>query len=181
MSVHRKRRVRNLDLVDELVEGTPVLIYLKGDWVDGKIFDVRDGKNGYPLVTVTLGNGAQETLDIAYISIKNGKESHYPERRKSYSKHGSHRSRSRDSESSSRRSTKYRRHECRSLSQERYRSKHRETDNYPRSSSSKQDLLNEFKRREREKALATGKGYAKRPTSYKSSLSSRLDAKHGRS
>ncbi|PFH34818.1 PRP38 family protein [Besnoitia besnoiti] len=44
------------------------------------------------------------------------------------------------------------------------------------------DLLKEFRRKEREKALATGKDYARRPTSYKSSLSSRLtNAPHSQS
>eukprot|EP00922_Rhytidocystis_sp_ex-Travisia-forbesii_P064062 GHVS01095253.1.p1 GENE.GHVS01095253.1~~GHVS01095253.1.p1 ORF type:complete len:147 (-),score=30.25 GHVS01095253.1:2-442(-) len=38
-----------------------------------------------------------------------------------------------------------------------------------------EELLEEFRRREREKALATGKDYARRPTSYKSSLSLKIE------
>eukprot|EP00922_Rhytidocystis_sp_ex-Travisia-forbesii_P048503 GHVS01072241.1.p1 GENE.GHVS01072241.1~~GHVS01072241.1.p1 ORF type:complete len:634 (-),score=127.25 GHVS01072241.1:199-2100(-) len=38
-----------------------------------------------------------------------------------------------------------------------------------------EELLEEFRRREREKALASGKDYARRPTSYKSSLSLKIE------
>lgn len=49
-----------------------------------------------------------------------------------------------------------------------------------RGAGSKDDLLRKFKQRQQEKALAVGKDYAKRPSSFKSSLSSKMDHKHGR-
>lgn len=42
------------------------------------------------------------------------------------------------------------------------------------------DLMEEFRKRERAKALASGKDYARRPTSYKSSLSLRFETSTGR-
>ena len=42
------------------------------------------------------------------------------------------------------------------------------------------NVLEEFRKRERAKALASGKDYARRPTSYKSSLSLRFETSTGR-
>ncbi|UVC54414.1 splicing component [Theileria orientalis] len=139
MSKHRKRRVKNMDFVDDFVEGAQVSVCSKGDWLDGEILTVKEGRRGFPLVTVHLEDGTDETVDIGYVVLKDRgyekRERHISSRSSSLSSTGSER----------RRKHRRRSHDSHSKSDKRD------------SMSKRDDLLKEFKRREREKVLATGK------------------------
>eukprot|EP00375_Theileria_parva_P001754 XP_764429.1 hypothetical protein [Theileria parva strain Muguga] len=173
MSQHRNRRVKNLDFVDDFVEGAQVSVCSKGDWLDGEILSVKEGRQGYPLVTVHLEDGNDETVDIGYVVLK-GKDYDRKDKHKSSRKKDRSRSRSRTRTRSRSSSSSYRRRRRRERSSS--RESHPRDDTHD-SKSKKEDLIREFKRREREKALAVGKDYGKRPSSYKSSLSSRFHSK----
>ncbi|ORM39992.1 Pre-mRNA-splicing factor 38B [Babesia sp. Xinjiang] len=144
MSEHRRRRVRNLENIDDFVPDKTAYAFIHGEWVEGKIESVA---MDYPTVTLIMSDGEKESVDIGYVSLTKIGQSDSKRHRESDFR-GS--SRSKASESP------------------------KEFKN------SKDALLREFKRRESERALAVGKDYAKRPTSFKTSLSSKMDNKHGR-
>ncbi|CDR97334.1 PRP38 family protein, putative [Babesia bigemina] len=151
MAEHRRRRVRNLESIDDFAPGKSASAFISGDWVECTIQSVSDD---YPTVTVSLTSGEEQTVDIGYVSLgktgksgsKRGRESESPEADGSGRKPG-------------------------------HVDRHRARDGSPGSTKSKEALLREFKRRESERALAVGKDYSKRPCSFKTSLSSKMDNK----
>ncbi|GFE53481.1 PRP38 family protein, putative [Babesia ovis] len=151
MSDHRRRRLRNLEKIDEFVTGKDVTAFVRGEWVEGTIQSVAED---YPTVTLELNNGEKESVDIAYVSLSK----HVKLNSKRHRDSGSHGSRGSSDDDD--------RHETYGKSR--------------KANSSKDDLLREYKRRESERALAVGKEYAKRPSSFKASLSSKMDNKHDR-
>lgn len=135
------------------VSGPTVFKYFRGDWLDGEILSVKEGRQGYPLVTVHLEDGNDETVDIGYVVLK-GKDYDRKDKHKSSRKKDRSRSRSRTRTRSRSSSSSYRRRRRRERSSS--RESHPRDDTHD-SKSKKEDLIREFKRREREKALAVGK------------------------
>ncbi|GBE58646.1 PRP38 family protein, putative [Babesia ovata] len=131
MAEHRRRRVRNLESMDDFVPGKSVSAFISGDWVECTIQSVSDD---YPTVTVSLTSGEEHTIDIGYISLKKAEKSGSKRGRESESPEDGGRGR-----------------------QPRYTDRHRTRDGSPDSKNSKEALLREFKRRESERALAVGK------------------------
>ncbi|KAF8823114.1 PRP38 family protein [Cardiosporidium cionae] len=169
---HRKRKKLNKAQLHEFVEGRKVSACSNGDWLDGEVLDIDDSLPGRVSVIVKLEDGNEEMIDIGLVVLheKHRERSRSKERKKSKHKkkgkthHSGRRSRSRSKE----------RHR-RSYSRSRSRSASMIKGDTKAVPKTQEELLIEFRRREREKALATGKDYARRPTSYKSSLSLKLD------
>lgn len=114
--------------------------------------EIESVADDYPVVNLILNNGEKEALDIGYVCLK---------------KQGSSSGKRQDDSSRSR-----------SRSPRDGRKRGRESPDPEKCS--KDELLKEFQRRQRSKAVAVGKDYAKRPSSFKSSLSSKMDHKHAR-
>eukprot|EP00916_Digyalum_oweni_P017145 GHVL01028046.1.p1 GENE.GHVL01028046.1~~GHVL01028046.1.p1 ORF type:complete len:244 (+),score=39.14 GHVL01028046.1:959-1690(+) len=165
MDDYRKRKHNNKILIEEgtLRVGTQVDACSQGDWLEGIVRELIDEAPGRLSARVRLEDGNEEILDVAMIipaiedqgdDVNNSEEDRHKRRKKkkkrSSSRGRKHRSRSR------------------SVSKE-------ETERWKPSLLTQEDARREFMKREQNKAIATGKDYARRPTSYKSSLSLRVD------
>lgn len=183
MDEHRNRKRENLAKFEEISKfATKVDACSNGDWLEGTVIQPVNNGPGRMCLLVRLEDDSQEAIDIGLVSLrpppveepKDSGHRHKKHKKHKHHDHSSqrHRSRSRDGHKRSG-SQSRRRHRSRSpervatdtslLSDEKHRHK------------TQGELMEEFKRREREKALATGKNYARRPTSYKSSLSLKPD------
>ncbi|EPR59362.1 PRP38 family protein [Toxoplasma gondii ME49] len=202
MDEHRRRKAKNTADIDRFVAGASVLACSKGDWLEGEIISV-DLESRPAGVWVLVEDGNEELIDLGLVILlrkekkekkrkKDGREERPGEsegdrRRRTRSASASReRQRKQDRKASphrrhgNTRSERGERHKRRSRSRSGCRSDSRSASSSRSRGTSphaktQHDLLKEFRRKEREKALATGKDYARRPTSYKSSLSSRLN------
>uniref|UniRef100_A0A0G4FPA4 Pre-mRNA-splicing factor 38 n=1 Tax=Chromera velia CCMP2878 TaxID=1169474 RepID=A0A0G4FPA4_9ALVE len=158
LNEHRRRKRENKQRLHRFVAGTEVEACSNGDWLLGVLMDppLNEEFTGRLLCRVRLEDDSEEEIDIGLVILQGGGggDDHWDKERDRDG--GRSRSRSRDRD------------------RDRSRSRDRDTRESGRQKT-EEELLAEFRRREQEKAIATGKDYARRPTSYKSSLSVRVD------
>jgi len=198
---HRKRKRRNKENIEKFVTGTPVSACSNGDWLDGEVVEIVEPHLGRLSCLVKLEDSSEEVIDLGLVMLQEDDEEgcneesrsrHHKHRKKKSSK--KHR-RSQSREAGQSRHVKSKKDKSRSPSVD---GKVKDVANsvgsasVPKCSASPagapedagggrrqpqthEELMGEYRRRQREKAVASGKDYARRPTSYKSSLSLRLE------
>eukprot|EP00920_Eleutheroschizon_duboscqi_P025449 GHVT01062632.1.p1 GENE.GHVT01062632.1~~GHVT01062632.1.p1 ORF type:complete len:516 (-),score=108.12 GHVT01062632.1:388-1725(-) len=176
---HRRRKKANKARVEEFTAGKKVDACSNGDWLQGEVVEVDSSLPGRTSVLVHLEDDSEECIDIGLVILCEKKAKRSKDAKSSSSRH--HRDKYSSSSSSA----------CSSSSSSSSSSQRRSRRSRSRSGSptqsresacpkTQEELVEEFKRRQREKALATGKDYARRPTSYKSALSARTVKASGR-
>ncbi|CDJ57338.1 PRP38 family domain-containing protein, putative [Eimeria maxima] len=180
---HRKRKIFNKKHIHAFIPNAKCIALSSGDWLEGTVLSV-DAKG----VWVSLEDGNEENIDLGLVQLLSYKTGAAAagaaaagtaagtltaaaaaaaiDTNAAAAKRSKNRDRDRD------RDRDRERDRDRDRDRDRKRSRSRSTDRT--TAKTQQQLLQEFRRKEQEKALATGKDYARRPTSYKSALSLKM-------
>merc|ERR1719473_2329999 len=150
----RERAKVNARILEEFFE-MEVEACSNGDWLDGKVVEVNTDSQFYPYFVVKLEDGATEDMPIGMVILKDTKE---PKDSKE----------SRDSKDKDR-------EKDRDKDRDRDRDRGGRVDLSRSRGKSLEELKELYKEKDRDKALAVGKDYARRPVGYKSALAQKRE------
>ncbi|SIO73693.1 PRP38 family [Babesia microti strain RI] len=181
----RRRKITNLRNIEQFTSNVQIEFFDGQRWKRGQVIEVHP-KGGLTTITVSKSDGMSEIVDLSAIKLP----SECKDDDKRSGRYDGSRSRDRDYRGSrDRRRSRSRdrdRNRYRNMDRDMRRDKGRRSKSVDRTygnhrnnkNSNYDDRYEEYKRIEREKALASGKDYSRRPSSFKSSLSCRANIYH---